>query len=142
MFNFNLNLWCISAAVLGLFAGYIFAYSARSEKPNGNEIAALFGMVLGGSTLTLLDKFVDCHDALPLYVIGVAVGYVMYVFVLRRNWALIEHLRTHHMLEHPPIAPWAVADPCCKDFRTNSIPQACCGCDKNKQDTPAPKVPS
>lgn len=146
MLNMNFNIWCIAAAVLGLFAGYMFAYSARAEKPSGNEIAALFGTVLGGGTLALFDRFQDCHDALPLYVICVAVGYVLYVFVLHRNWALIEHLRERHMLAHPPLAPWMVADPCCKDFHNKTAPSApgdCCGCGQNKPTSPPPpKEPS
>jgi hypothetical protein len=130
MFGLNLNIWCIGAAVLGLFLGYMFAYSARQQQPSGNEIAALFATVLGGSALTLINQFQQCADALPLYVIGVAIGYVLYVFVLKRNWALVQHLQEHHSLEKPPLAPWLAKDPCCSPA-VHAITWSSCSCAKD-----------
>ena len=129
MFGMNFNLWCIGAAVLGLFLGYMFAYSARQQQPSGNEIAALFATVLGGSALTLINQFQQCAEALPLYVIGVAIGYVLYVFVLKRYWPLVQHLQEQHSLGKPPLAPWLAKDPCCGPAG-HAISPPSCGCIK------------
>jgi hypothetical protein len=135
MFGMNLNLYCIGATVLGLMLGYAFAYSARQQQPNGNEVAALFGTVLGGTALSLLKQFDQCADALPLYVIGVAAGYLGYVFLLKQNWTLVQHLFNQHGLTHTPLLPSLAKDPCCTSPK-NAATSGCCGCNnKNSTDS-------
>jgi hypothetical protein len=127
MFNFDLNFWCIGAAALGLLAGYLFAYSSRKEQPNGGELAALFGTVLGGASLQLLDKFSQCAEAFPLYVIGVTVGYLVYVVILQIKWPLVQHLKANHALTHVPLLPRNSLDPCSRRHETST-----CTCPQHK----------
>lgn len=126
MFNFNFNLYCVAAVVLGLLLGYLFAYSGRQQQPNANEIAGLLGTVLGGGALSLIEQFKQCGDALALYVIGVAVGYALYVFVLQRNWSLVEHLQSAHGLKRAPLLPWLASDPCCPKGHAALNANRCC----------------
>lgn len=124
MLDLGINIWCIGAAALGLLAGYLFAYSSRQEKPTGTELAALFGTVLGGTALTLIDKFKECAAALPVYVIGVTIGYLAYILLLRMNWAVVEHLKARHGYTQAPLFPRTAADPCSRNF-SNSCDCRC-----------------
>lgn len=121
MFSLGINVWCVGAVALGLLAGYLFAYSSRQEKPTGTELAGLFGTVLGGTALTLINKFSECAEALPLYVVGIAVGYLLYILLLRMNWPVVEHLKTVHGADHVPLLPRRSSDPCSRAFP----PQTC-----------------
>jgi hypothetical protein len=78
------NIYCIGAGVFGLLMGYTFAWSSRKTTPNGNEVASLLATVLGGTVLTILDQ-IDCPERLPIYIIGAAAGYLIYVLLLARN---------------------------------------------------------
>lgn len=124
MFNFDINFWCVGAAAVGLLAGYLFAYSSRQEQPSGNELAALFGTVLGGAGLQLITKFADCADAFPLYVIGVTVGYLLYVVILQIKWPLVAHLKAMHGLTHVPLVPRNGLDPCTRPHEAANCPCA------------------
>lgn len=112
MLNLEVPIWCIGAFVLGALLGYVFAYSTRQQQPNANEIAALLGTVLGGAALSLIQQFKACPEALPLYVIGAAIGYVLYTIFLKRSWTAVQHLISAHGLQRPPLLPWLAKDPC------------------------------
>jgi hypothetical protein len=127
MLGIDLNLYCVGAAVLGVLLGYAFAYSARQQQPNANEVAALLGTVLGGSALSLVSKFDQCADAFPLYVIGVAVGYLLYLLALKGNWTLVQHLFLKHGLQRSPLIPWRASDPCCNGTSTTTTSNCSCG---------------
>ncbi len=139
MFDLAINIWCIGALALGLLAGYLFAYSSRQDKPNGNELAALFGTVLGGTALNLIDKFKECPGALPLYVIGVAVGYVVYVGLLQIKWPLVEHLRAKHGFTRLPLFPRNAIDPCYARMLSPTASAPCkCSDAHSSQSAPVP----
>jgi hypothetical protein len=107
--------YCIGAGVFGLLMGYLFAWSSRQVQPTGNEVAALVSTVLGGTVLSVLNQ-IDCAARLPIYMIGVAAGYALYIFLLSRNWARVQHFIVNHGLQHTPFIPssiWRMADPCC-----------------------------
>lgn len=108
------NIYCIGAGVLGLLLGYVFAWSSKASdpKPSGNEIAGLLGTVLGGAALQLLNQ-IDCPERLPIYIIGVALGYLLYLVLLNFKWPLVQHLVDQHGLRQSPLLPWRAKDPCC-----------------------------
>lgn len=112
---------CIGAGVLGLLLGWVFAWSTRRPEPTGQEVAALVSTVLGGAILQLLNQ-IDCPERLPIYIIGVAVGYALYLIVLRRNFARINHFMQNHGTSRAPLLPWTIwrqKDPCCNHCNTN-----------------------
>ena len=133
MFGIEVNLYCFTAAILGLFLGYVFAHSSRQQQPNGNEIAALFGTVLGGGALNMIEQFRECHNAFALYVLGVVIGYIIFVFILKRNWVAVERFMVENSTKQVPFFPWRIKHVCvCQHEKTKD----------GSKDTPPPPPPA
>lgn len=121
------NIACIGAGALGLLLGYVFAWSTRRPEPNGTEVASLVSTVLGGTVLQLLNQ-IDCQDRLAIYIIGVAVGYALYLIVLQRSWTRVDHFIQHHGMRRAPLAPWTLwrnQDPCCCGHKDTTDQSTC-----------------
>ncbi|MGH9554124.1 MAG: hypothetical protein ACRD3W_32400 [Terriglobales bacterium] len=101
----SFNWYCIAAGAFGLLMGYVFAYASRTTAPNGNEVASLLGTVLGGTATSFLANL-HCDQALPIYVIGVAVGYLVYVFLLAQNWTKLQIVPALSTAQRPPLFFW------------------------------------
>ncbi|MGH9553290.1 MAG: hypothetical protein ACRD3W_28170 [Terriglobales bacterium] len=99
------NWYCIAAGAFGLLMGYVFAYSSRNAQPNGSEVASLLGTVLGGTATSFLANL-HCDQALPIYIIGVAAGYLVYVFLLAQNWAKVQINMNMAGTKRPPLFFW------------------------------------
>lgn len=107
----TLNVACVGSVIFGLFIGYIFAWSTRRNEPNGSDVAGLLGTILGGTILQMVDKL-HCEDGLPLYLIGLAVGYVLYIFLLKMSWPAVKHAYETHGVAPSPLFPFLVPRGC------------------------------
>jgi len=101
------NIFCIGAGVLGALLGYFFGYTTRNQQPSTTEFTTLFSTVLGGTVLTLLGQF-QCADVLPVYVIGVAVGYVIYIGLVALHWNAIAGSMEEGSLSRVPLFPSSI----------------------------------
>jgi xanthosine utilization system XapX-like protein len=111
-----MNVGCVGAVVFGLFIGYVFAWSTRRNEPNGTDVAGLLGIILGGTLLQVVDK-IHCENALPLYLIGMAVGYVIYIILLKVNWPAVKHSYDIHGQNPSPFFPFLVRGTCHENDR-------------------------
>lgn len=117
----TLNVACVGSVIFGLFIGYIFAWSTRRNEPNGSDVAGLLGTILGGTILQMVDKL-HCDEGLPLYLIGLAVGYVLYIFLLKMNWPNVKHAYESHGVTPSPLFPWTMRG-ACNDRPTQEPPK-------------------
>jgi hypothetical protein len=115
-----LNLACAGSAIFGLFIGYIFAWSTRRNEPNGSDVAGLLGIILGGTLLQIIDRL-HCENGLALYLIGLAIGYVVYIALLKFNFPAVKHAYEAHGVQPSPLFPWIVRGTC-HDEHTKTPP--------------------
>lgn len=108
-----LNVYCIAAVAFGLLMGYIFAWSTRRNEPNGSDVAGLLGTVLGGTILQFLDRLGPCEEKMALYIIGLVVGYVIYLILLKLNYPRVAKAYELKTISPSPLFPWLVRDKAC-----------------------------
>ena len=101
----NLNIYCLGAACLGLMLGYVFSWSLRKPEPQDTEVATLVSTVFSGVIMEMVGKL-ECKEALPIYMIGVTVGFVIYLIAFRKKWALIKQAQADRRMVNPPLFPW------------------------------------
>lgn len=106
------NVYCIAAAAFGLLMGYIFAWSTRRNEPNGTDIAGVLGTVLGGTILQFLDRLGGCEEKFALYLIGLVIGYVIYLVLLKSNYPRVRAAYEAKTMEPSPFFPWLVRGAC------------------------------
>jgi hypothetical protein len=70
-----------------MLMGYIFAWSTWRNEPNGSDVAGSLGTVLGGAVLQFLERLGPCEEKMALYIIGLVVGYIVYLIILKFNGA-------------------------------------------------------
>ncbi len=99
------NIFCIGAGALGLMLGYILSWSTRRQEPSAIDAAALIGTAFGGTILTVVDKL-NCPQALPIYIIGLGIGFSLYLIALRYHWTKVLQLINEGKLKNPPVFPW------------------------------------
>lgn len=104
-----LNVYCIAAAAFGLLMGYVFAWSTRRNEPNGSDVAGLLGTVLGGTVLQFLDRL-HCEEKMALYIIGLVVGYIVYLLILKLNYRNVSRAYEMKAISPSPLFPWLVRD--------------------------------
>lgn len=93
--------------------GYIFGWATRRSEPSSTDFAAILGIILGGTALNVINQ-IDCPEKLPLYLIGIAVGYVLYLVVLKSAFEAVRHHVERHGLQRMPLFPWTLSRPCCE----------------------------
>lgn len=76
---------CLAAGLVGLVLGYVFSWSVRSTKPGIGEIGSLVAILFGG-TVTPSLPIVQCQNAMTFYLLGLAVGFFIYILMVRFNW--------------------------------------------------------
>lgn len=76
---------CLAAGAVGLVLGYVFSWSVRSNKPGIGEIGSLIAIIFGG-TVTPSLPIMQCPDAMTYYLAGLAVGFFLYILMVRFNW--------------------------------------------------------
>jgi hypothetical protein len=106
-----LNIACVGSAVFGLFMGYIFAWTTRRNEPSGTDVAGLLATIFSGTLIQMVDRL-ECADRLPLYLIGVAVGYAIYLLLLKLSWPAVRHSYEVHGEKPSPLFPFLVKGPC------------------------------
>ena len=99
------DIYCIAAGVLGLFLGYIFAWSTRNQQPSATEFTTLFSTLLSGTVITLLGQL-QCPYVLPIYIIGAVLGYIIYLILLYFHWTSVSGAMSRGELAKPPFFPW------------------------------------
>lgn len=97
-------LYLVGAGVFGMLMGYFFGWSVKEVQPNANEVSILLSTVLGGTVLSLLNLF-NTAAALPIYIIGVAVGLVIYFVLLKFNWPSVSSAMATGSISRPPVLP-------------------------------------
>lgn len=87
--------------------GYLFGWTTRNQQPSATEFTTLFSTILGGTVLTLLGQL-QCPYVLPVYIIGVVAGYVIYLVLLHFHWNTILVGMNRGTISRPPLLPWNV----------------------------------
>jgi len=106
-----LNVYCIAAIAFGLLMGYVLAWSTRRNEPNGTDVAGLLGTVLGFTIIEFLTRL-KCDEGFALYLIGLVVGYVLYLILLKFNWPKVKAGYDRGVLKPAPFFPWIVPCEC------------------------------
>ena len=101
----QLNIYCLGAAFFGLLLGYVFSWSLRKSEPQDTEVATLISTVFGGVIMETLGKL-ECKASLPIFMIGVTVGFVIYLIALRMKWPTIKQALADRRIANPPLFPW------------------------------------
>lgn len=101
----HIDIYCLGAAALGLLLGYVFSWSLRKPEPQDTEIATLVSTVFSGVIMQMLGKL-ECKEALPIYMIGVTVGFAIYLIAFRKKWPAIKQALADRRLNNPPLFPW------------------------------------
>lgn len=76
---------CLAAGAIGLVLGYVFSWSVRSSKPGIGEIGSLMAIIFGGSITPSL-PMAQCANSMTYYLLGLAVGFFLYILMVRFNW--------------------------------------------------------
>ena len=99
------NIFCAGAACLGILLGYLFSWSLRKSEPQDTEVATLVSTVFSGTIMETIGKL-QCKEALPIFMIGVVAGFVIYLIALRMKWAVIKQALQDRRISSPPLFPW------------------------------------
>lgn len=83
--NTMLVLSCLAAGAIGLVLGYVFSWSVRTTKPGVGEIGSLIATILGGAITPSL-PITNCENSMTFYLLGLAVGFFLYILMVRFNW--------------------------------------------------------
>jgi len=118
----QLNLFCLGAACLGLMLGYVFSWSLRKQEPQDTEVATLTSTVFSGVIMETIGKL-ECKEALPIYIIGVAAGFVIYLIAFRMKWPQIKQALADRQMVNPPLFPWLGCSHLRQDRQDNLPPR-------------------
>jgi lysozyme len=102
-----LSISCLAAGLFGVLMGYVFAWSTRRNEPNAIDVAGLIATIAGGTVVSSLSEL-NCPERLSLYLIGMVVGYLVYLIVLKLNYREIEAAYKRGELAPSPFFPWLV----------------------------------
>lgn len=131
-----LNVYCVAAALFGVLIGYVFAWSTRRNEPNAMDVAGLLATIVGGSIITMLSDL-QCPERTALYLIGLVIGYVVYLIVLKYNYREIDAAYRRGDLQPSPLFPWRVKQ------LVESAPCDCCtppSVPRRRTETPLPSA--
>ncbi len=83
-----MTVFCIAAGLLGIILGYVFHWAIRRDpKPDAAELAALVAILVAGVVITFIkDQFLQCPAAFAWYVIGLFVGFVIFLLFFFMKW--------------------------------------------------------
>lgn len=76
---------CLAAGAIGLVLGYVFSWSVRTSKPGMGEIGSLIAIIFGGAITPSL-PIAQCENSMTYYLLGLAVGFFLYILMVRFNW--------------------------------------------------------
>ncbi len=130
----DFSLPTIGAVAFGLLMGYVFAWTSKTQTPNGGEVASLIGTVFGGAAISTIQQF-QSANALPAYCIGAAAGFALYIVLVQFNLTKINESMSRGVITRNPLFPWRLERPCsvaqCPHFNMQppgASTRACGGC--------------